>query len=1060
MDARHLVAGLGFVFLAKRLFCVGVVSSRRVFRLLLQVESMPKVTPLDGSQVATAPLTRSAMVKAAKDLARAERLGAGQTYSQVTLATIGNLGVGIRLYFMLTKYCAGVFLLMSLCAAPAAVLHYYGHGVTSTTKDPLNLNYVSLANEGISQEYVPTNCTYNGGTMDCSLRTIDTPITTNPKIAAYIATGCDCAYSLVFVVFTIVFAARCHDIVAQHGRENITPAKYSVYVRGFPRDATEDEICAHFSTRYDPTTPEEHYPLWLGCFGRRRAAKKRLDKTASVDPPAPLAPVENLDHVDGNSLYLNSWVAQVSVAHPVGGFLRLFLAMENITQEIGRLEASLVEYRKQPVRFKTKLPKVEARLALLQAKLTKKTDRMKAFKTHGDQRLRECECAFVVFNHVESQRRCLNDYRTSASSWKRAWQPRGLRFRGTFPLKVIQAPEPSNIIWENLETTPTARFLRRSLTNFITFILLIVSCAIISLAQGAQKKFNTPGPDNLCDKILDVYQGPNFTSSNDTAWSLAWNASQTCPQSKSYAIAYVNHSAAPFASSILPWNAADEHANLTRCISPCYDTNATCGTLPCFSTDRNRTSDDDPCEAYPPESILVCYCKPKLEWYIQTQGVYHGPTALWTTELPCRDYITAFVTKNALLVAAACTVIFVNTALRSIFYAFATLERHSSESNKAAAVVVKLFFAQWINTAVIVLVVNAQLGNTAMFSSLLSGTLTDMQRAWYTSVGAGITLTMIINVVTPHIGPLLSTYVLLPLTRFVSMWSTVTQPDMTALFANPDFDISVRYPVVLNTLFVTFMYAGGIPALLPIGAVSCGLNYAIDKLMLMRLYRVRTAYDESLGALALQLFPYMLLLHLGFSAWAYGVTNVLQSDVLSVSTLAKGVSSALASVGQAANVTDALPVEDPTEQAQAFIQAKIEVIRDPFLASLMQGVLKAYVKIIRINTFPVFFLFVCVLLWMLLHRLLDPIFHYTLGLLLRGAGGACGGLARAVCRCCCRRRHRGGIYPSGELIFPGFTSERPIEDKGLMERPRRTWEAMAAHVKTYAIETNPKYAVS
>ena len=71
-------------------------------------------------------------------------------------------------------------------------------------------------------------------------------------------------------------------------------------------------------------------------------------------------------------------------------------------------------------------------------------------------------CAFVVFNNEESFVRCIDDYRESKSlSWFRQ-QRKELCFMGMEdqPLEVVRAPEPSDIIWENLEATKAQRRAR------------------------------------------------------------------------------------------------------------------------------------------------------------------------------------------------------------------------------------------------------------------------------------------------------------------------------------------------------------------------------------------------------------------------------------------------------------------------------------------------------------------------------------------------------------------------------------------------------------------------
>lgn len=50
----------------------------------------------------------------------------------------------------------------------------------------------------------------------------------------------------------------------------------------------------------------------------------------------------------------------------------------------------------------------------------------------------------------------------------------------------FQAPEPSDVKWENLDVTPTSRKLRRAVTSLVCVVLLILSFAIIYLAQTEQ----------------------------------------------------------------------------------------------------------------------------------------------------------------------------------------------------------------------------------------------------------------------------------------------------------------------------------------------------------------------------------------------------------------------------------------------------------------------------------------------------------------------------------------------------------------------------------------------
>jgi len=56
------------------------------------------------------------------------------------------------------------------------------------------------------------------------------------------------------------------------------------------------------------------------------------------------------------------------------------------------------------------------------------------------------------------------------------------RIKGTV-VRVMEPPEPSDIIWENLGTPLKAKFKRRLVTNFLSFLLLIVSFVCILLLK-------------------------------------------------------------------------------------------------------------------------------------------------------------------------------------------------------------------------------------------------------------------------------------------------------------------------------------------------------------------------------------------------------------------------------------------------------------------------------------------------------------------------------------------------------------------------------------------------
>lgn len=1075
---------------------------------------------------------RQTMAKQARALAKLDRLGAGQKSAmQATMRDIGALGIGMQLYFMLTKYLSIAFFLMGLISLPALIVNKFGHGLTSKTVDPLQLGYASLGNQGVSDDIVnSTSLCLPTGDIDCTWDTVNTPFTSDPVKVSWIITISDCAYSVFFVFFYIIYRIQARKAIDLHQNENLTPAKYAVFVRGLPSDATEKEILSHFNSLYDLTKPEEYCPLWLGFWwGRRRPVRHSLSRKA-VNRNV----VTNVDHLAGptsvnKELYLNTWIAEVSVGHPTGGLLRTFLSMQALTQRLAetrslirtlgqekkesltafppadeklfhksvklveKLETALERSKRKIKALQHVVPLNEADLRTSQtgkAKFATKREHARAKVAAAAQKAAQkaattqrafdweaCDCAFVVFNNLESRRRCLIDYRHSVHWLPRRFQPPILRFRnGKYPLIVLPAPEPSNILWENLEVTDRGRFYRRSLTNFITFLLLLLSAIIISAAQSAQTQYKSKlPPAGLCDSSLpEVFYGNNSYSSK-IDWTLDWNSSATCDPAtdgtKRYHIAYTNG----IANSVIP--TVSGSSSLNRCLDPCTSsTNDTvCSTMPCFV--QSLANSGQSCQTYLASHVLYCYCSSELTDAITSKGYVNGPKSLWDDQIPCRGYITDYLKKNGFIIAAAAVVVIVNTLLNMILRAFATFERHVSESSKASAIAVKMFGAQFLNTAIIVIIVNAALGlsNVPVVNQLLKGSYSDFQRGWYPAVGMAITTTMLINVLTPQLVLFLQMFVIAPIRRRLQARSARTQGQMNRLYAGPAFDISQRYPMILNSVFVTMAFCGGSPILLFIASITAAATYWFDKLSIVHLYSVTTAYDEELGETAISVLPWSLVLHLAVSTWMYGNASLMKATMIDMIWF-------LDTVGLHSIVKE--HVNATSQELYTYFlneASSIDVLGQ-------HGLL---VKIVRANDMLIFLFFVGVVVCLLL----STIWLQMLWPLVKRFGSL---LSHILC---------GWRSPPSEtrekktkkvaipVVLPEFTDVfrksvkpafQPDRLLGFQKNPnlnteliclwqedttrngiermkgerKLTWEAMQAPVRTYAIEANEKYRLA
>mmetsp|Transcript_6817 Transcript_6817/g.14782 ORF Transcript_6817/g.14782 Transcript_6817/m.14782 type:complete len:695 (-) Transcript_6817:1682-3766(-) len=95
--------------------------------------------------------------------------------------------------------------------------------------------------------------------------------------------------------------------------------------------------------------------------------------------------------------------------------------------------------------------------------------------------------AFVTFETEAGFVAAMTKY--SLSWFRTAWccYPEMLKFKGA-KLIIEQAPEPSTIIWENLEYSSKGRFFRKCLTTSVAFLAILFSVLLTFLARDFQSK--------------------------------------------------------------------------------------------------------------------------------------------------------------------------------------------------------------------------------------------------------------------------------------------------------------------------------------------------------------------------------------------------------------------------------------------------------------------------------------------------------------------------------------------------------------------------------------------
>ena len=126
----------------------------------------------------------------------------------------------------------------------------------------------------------------------------------------------------------------------------------------------------------------------------------------------------------------------------------------------------------------------------------------------------------------------------------------------------------------------------------------------------------------------------------------------------------------------------------------------------------------------------------------------------------CVDWFKVYAAQQALVIGTSSVVVVINIVICTIFELISKAEKHHTQNDETLGQFQKITIMQFINIAIIILLVNFNLGD--MFddvkigheSGFLAGEYTDFSALWYYNVGATLCVTLSMNVFSPHLGKL------------------------------------------------------------------------------------------------------------------------------------------------------------------------------------------------------------------------------------------------------------------------------------------------------------------
>lgn len=269
--------------------------------------------------------------------------------------------------------------------------------------------------------------------------------------------------------------------------------------------------------------------------------------------------------------------------------------------------------------------------------------------------------------------------------------------------------------------------------------------------------------------------------------------------------------------------------------------------------------------------LLECYCR--------------ADSSRQLNENICVNWAFNLYLQKALPFVIVFAIIVTNQIMLYVFKSLASFEKHFYASTELQSRTIKIFIAQFLNTAVILLVVNTRFSQLPIVE-FLNGVYNDFIPEWYFNVGTTLLITMFINMFSL---PIIN-FIFLALKKCIqccdrrcksdrSITKKKEQSKYEALYTGPEFLIEIRYAQILNLLFVCLLYGSGLPFLYIITFVNLLIIYWLDKCYLLRICKLPKNYDEKLEEGIRNFLWIFLLVHITFAIWVYGNPTIFDTNL-------------------------------------------------------------------------------------------------------------------------------------------------------------------------------------
>mmetsp|Transcript_31890 Transcript_31890/g.105793 ORF Transcript_31890/g.105793 Transcript_31890/m.105793 type:complete len:1179 (-) Transcript_31890:146-3682(-) len=283
------------------------------------------------------------------------------------------------------------------------------------------------------------------------------------------------------------------------------------------------------------------------------------------------------------------------------------------------------------------------------------------------------------------------------------------------------------------------------------------------------------------------------------------------------------------------------------------------------------------------KSTYDCYCQqevtknPKL-----ATPPYNTPE-----KMMCEQWAIEQAKQIGALVFSVVSVLVINQILLFLFTMFVDFLRPQTVTEYTTVQLLMLFISQFINTSLLILLVNSRFPNIPSVLQIITQPLSigkgeyyEMTGTWFSIIGASLIITVVVQVFSNTLPQILMARLVNPLVRSLSIWmgGAVTKETLEMIYELPEWNISLRVAQTFNVVCTIVFYSSGMPILYIAGAIYCTVGYWIDKYGLLRGSRRPPAYNQKVIEMCMHFIPFAAVLHACLACFLFGNQILFPSE--------------------------------------------------------------------------------------------------------------------------------------------------------------------------------------